>query len=137
MIIHEKPPNFGDIIKVFPRAGDPGVVFAYGKDIFVPDGGQLPPAILRHEAVHQMRQLVKTPEHWWDQYLTDPEFRYIEELKAHAVEFIAQLHPLITRNDRAKLLHRTAARLIAPLYAYEPPRTLRQAQLDLRKEIGL
>lgn len=137
MIIDDRPPNFEQILKAFPDAGKPGVVFAYGTSIYAPGVKTLPAAIERHEAVHQHRQLTLfTPEQWWADYLVDPGFRYNEELKAHAVEYIAQLHPLIGRNDVAKLLNRTAMRLVAPLYNYTPPRTLRDALLDLKREIN-
>jgi hypothetical protein len=71
-------------------------------------------------------------EHWWDCYLEDPEFRYREELPAHAAEFRAQMPH--DRNDRAKLLISTAQRLIAPLYNYGI-KSLNQAIKDLRNEI--
>jgi hypothetical protein len=138
LIIDGLPPNFEQIRAAFPDAAKPGVVFAYGSSIYAPGAKTLPEAIRRHESVHQHRQLRAgmTPELWWESYLLDHEFRYYEELKAHAVEYIAQLHPLITRNDRARLLNRTAQRLIAPLYNYTPPRTLPQALRDLTKEIS-
>jgi hypothetical protein len=137
MIKVERPPNFAALHAAFPDADKPGVIFAYGPDIYAPSGGEIPNAILRHESVHQQRQLVgvMTQEIWWSNYLAGAEFRYHEELLAHAVEYTAQLHSGITRNDRAKLLMSTARRLIAPLYNYVPPRSLAQAMRDLTQEI--
>jgi hypothetical protein len=40
------------------------------------------------------------------------------------------------RNASARLLLTTALRLIAPLYNYQPPRTLKEAMADLKKEIA-
>jgi hypothetical protein len=135
MIKRERPPNFDRIVKVFPFAIRPGVIFAYGFDLYNPSGIDIPDALLQHEAVHQLRQ--SDPEMWWDLYLTDNTFRYREELLAHATEYRAQLNRLDDRNRRAALLLSTARRLVAPLYNYQPPRTMQQALKDLKKEIGL
>jgi hypothetical protein len=139
MIKRERPPNFDRIVEVFPFAIRPGVIFAYGEDIYNPTGIEIPPALEQHEAVHQLRQRVLTdgPEEWWELYLTNPAFRYHEELLAHATEYRAQLRRLDDRNRRAALLTSTARRLVAPLYNYQPPRTMQQALKDLKKEIGL
>lgn len=142
MIIHERPPNFADILKAFPNADKPGVIFAFGPHIYNPSGGEIPAALLRHEGVHQSRQLHaskdRTPEqmvnNWWVNYIADDEFRYREELAAHVEEYRAQLHGL-DRNYRAKLLQATAQRLIASLYSYNPPRSLSQALCDMRQEL--
>jgi hypothetical protein len=134
-IKHERPPNFDRIVEVFPFAIKPGVIFAYGSVVYNPSGIEIPEALIRHERVHQSRQ--SDPEQWWELYLTDPEFRYNEELLAHAEEYCAQLTSIRDRNLRAALLTSTARRLVAPLYNYQPPRTMQQAIKDLKQEIGL
>jgi hypothetical protein len=141
-IIVARPPNFDAILKVFPDAEKPGVIFAYGADIYNPSGGHVPMALLMHEDVHQRRQTLGNwapaagPEEWWRRYLEDAEFRYREELLAHVAEYKAQLSAFSSdRNARAKLLQATAARLVAPLYNYQPPRTLSTAMRDLRWEL--
>jgi hypothetical protein len=136
MILVERPPNFELILKAFPNADKPGVIFAYGDHIYNPSGRPIPPALLAHEAVHCDRQMNVShgPLDWWAQYLTDPEFRYREELAAHVAEFQVQA-PGIDRNSRAKLLMSTAARLCAPLYNYTPPRSLNVAMRDIKWEL--
>lgn len=144
MIITQRPPNFELILKAFPNADKPGVIFAYGEHIYNPSGGNIPVALMHHEAVHQNRQQdlgpasdltsVNGPEKWWAQYLTDPEFRYREELLAHVAEYKAQA-PGLDGNLRAKLLMFTAARLCAPLYNYVPPRSMGNALRDIRQEL--
>lgn len=131
----ERPPNFEKILRAFPGASGPGVIFAYGDKIYSPSGGVILRALLDHEAVHGRRQM-GCPESWWEAYIGDHKFRYDEELYAHAAEFRAQAHGL-DRNRKAKLLQSTAQRLIAPLYNYQPPRTLSVALRDLRQELGL
>lgn len=126
-----RPPNFDKILAAFPNADKPGVIFAFGNVIHNPSGGVIPQALLDHEAVHGHRQM-GCPESWWRVYIGDPDFRYDEELYAHAAEFRAQAHGL-DRNHKAKLLQSTASRLIAPLYNYQPPRSMNRAMTDLRQ----
>jgi hypothetical protein len=133
-IIVARPPNFDLIVKAFPNATNSGVIFAHGDDIYNPSGVEIPAALLAHEAVHGRRQL-GCPDSWWEAYIHDPEFRYVEELYAHVAEFKAQASRSMDRNLRAKLLQSTAQRLVAPLYNYQPPRTLSQAMRDLRWEL--
>jgi hypothetical protein len=135
-----KPPNFEEILKVFPKAGDYGVIFAWGDTIFNPSGVEIPPPLMAHEQVHGERQRGSvvaedmTPiECWWDVYLKDPEFRYREEVYAHAAEFKAQMPR--DRNQRAQLALNTARRLIAPLYNYGVSKTLVQGVRDLEKAL--
>lgn len=149
MIIISTPPNFDAILKAFPRAGDPGVLFAFGNDIFNPSGFELPPALVAHERVHCHRQSTgcftriqghspnQLADVWWRFYLEEPEFRYHEELLAHAAEFKDQVAGYPDRNARARLLTSTARRLTAPLYNYQPPRSLSQALRDLSQELSL
>lgn len=131
MIRIERPPNFEQILAVFPHADRPGVIFAYGEDIFNPAGVRIPEFIHVHEVRHCARQFAIGPERWWELYLTDQEFRYTEELLAHVEEYAFQAKSLRDRNSRARLAMRTAARLVAPLYNYQPPRTIKQAMRDL------
>lgn len=133
------PPNFERIVAAFPKATDKGVIFAYGDTIYNPSGVNVPPALLAHEEVHGQRQqsVGYAPNRlnadvWWEKYITDPEFRYYEELPAHAAEYKAQLRHVKDRNDRAKLALSTAQRLLAPLYNYGVPKSLNQAICDLR-----
>lgn len=134
MIIIERPPNFEQIKVAFPRAENPGVMFAYDGNIYNPSGNVIPPALLAHEEVHLHRQRDAGPNKWWESYLSDSEFRYNEELLAHVAEFLTQLTTR-DRNFGARLMMHTALRLVAPLYNYQPPRTLQQAMKDLRREI--
>lgn len=139
IVVPARPPNFDAILEKMPDADKAGVIFAYGERIFNPSGIEIPPALIAHEAVHCKRQHpydVVGPETWWVLYLNDPEFRYHEELLAHVAEYGVLAQRMADRNDRARLLHSTARRLIAPLYNYEPPRSLSQATRDLTQEIN-
>jgi hypothetical protein len=135
-IKQERPPNFDMIVAVFPHAADNGILFAYDDAIYFPNPSNgaacIPPALLAHESIHLMIQRIHGPDEWWAKYLSDPAFRYSQELMAHAAEYAVQA-PGLDRNRKFQLLSATAARLIAPLYNYEPPRQLRQATLDIRR----
>jgi hypothetical protein len=137
MIINERPPNFELVKAAFPKAELPGVLFAYDGNIYNPSGGVVPPALIAHENVHLDRQKMPgmDPTFWWEHYLVDSEFRYYEELLAHVAEFKMQRH-VSDRNFGARLLMHTALRLVAPLYNYQPPRTVQQALTDLKREIA-
>jgi hypothetical protein len=137
LILVERPPNFEQILKAFPDAAKPGVIFAYGEYVFNPSGGDIPAPLLAHESVHLSRQTgpgKMSPEIWWALYIEDNAFRYREELLAHAAEYRAQTHGL-DRNQKHRLLMSTAARLVAPLYNYVPPRSLTMAIHDLNWEL--
>ena len=135
-ILVEKPPIFDRILAAFPKAGEPGVIFAWGDSIYNPSGIVIPPALLAHEAVHGERQTkFSDVAHWWESYIEDPLFRYREELPAHAAEFRV-LMPA-DRNARARLAMTTARRLIAPLYNYDPGQTsLTHAIRDLDRAVS-
>lgn len=132
MIVNERPPNFELIHLHFPNADKPGVMFAYDGKIYNPSGIHVPPALVAHEEVHLIRQRLTSPSEWWNKYILDGEFRYVEELHAHVAELKAQ--QTRDRNLMTKLIMSTAARLVAPLYNYEPPRSLQQAMKDIRRE---
>ena len=136
MIIIERPPNFDRVLAAFPDADKHGVLFAYADAIYNPSGVTIPPALLAHEGIHLIRQRDgETADSWWEKYLTDDEFRYREELEAHISEYISLASVIKDRNLRAKVLQNTAARLVAPLYNYKPPRTLQLAVRDLRARV--
>jgi hypothetical protein len=145
VIIENRPPNFEQIHAVFPQADAPGVLFAYDGAVYNPSGYPVPPALMAHEEVHLTRQQALNPtplavtrwvgaDLWWARYLEDSEFRYYEELLAHAAEF--KMLRYEDRNSGAALLMRTALRLTAPLYKYDPQPSLQQALKDLRREIA-
>lgn len=129
-IVHSRPPNFDQIVKVFPLAVGEGVIFAYGDRIYVPSGNKLPPELYAHELVHCNRQLGIGTENWWGQYLEDEEFRYQEELLSHRKE-LEVLCIGASRQVRRSALNVIAKKLSAQLYQYGPTVTLARAKRDL------
>jgi hypothetical protein len=115
-ILPVHPPNYHRILQTFPNAKNPGVIFAYGDTIYAPGRTSLPPELVAHESVHGERQLAIGVENWWERYLTDPAFRYDEELLAHRAEYRKLCGIAPTRQVRRAGLKMIAKKLAAPLY---------------------
>ena len=115
-MVFDYPPNI-ELIDAAFHTKDKEVLYAYGGTIFNPQGIQVPGWLVMHEAEHSKRQ-GGTPAVWWAAYLSNPAFRFKEEVLAHAVEFAARAQGIKDRNLRAKLLSQTAFRVIQPIYAY-------------------
>jgi len=118
-IVYTYPPNIDDIAKVFPLAKElPNVVFAYGHTIYSPSKDRIPIPILKHEFVHCERQ--GTAEdgiiEWWDKYLKDIDFRYMEERVAHIAEYIKACELAVDRSGRRRALREVSKKLSHPLY---------------------
>ena len=113
--ITSRPPNYADIVKVFPGASSMDVIFAYAPDIYIPSGRPLPPSLIAHEGVHVERQLEMGVEAWWARYLVDVQFRYNEELLAHRAEYRVIIEGA-SRQVRRSALKMVAKRLTLPLY---------------------
>jgi len=128
------PPNIAEIEKVFGAAcRKPGVLFCYGDTIHNPTGVSIPKELVAHEEIHSRRQLAEyftglpgerdpsepnwSPEKWWHWYLTNPQFRYNEELLAHRQEHMTfgLTHNRIERRLHLKAI---ADRLSGPLYGF-------------------
>jgi len=119
-IIYGKyPPNFKRILEAFPAAGQDGVVFAYGNEIFVPSGIELTHPIKVHEATHGIRQKEFGLDEWWTRYIEDDAFRYYEELVAHFSEYMAMIGESKHAENpkfRKRIRRFIAEKLAHPLY---------------------
>ena len=114
----EYPPNFEEILKVFPMANNGRVIFAYHDTIYNPSKLTLSPSLIAHENIHLIRQ-GKTEEEameWWGNYLTDPDFVYKEELIAHVAEYLDMAMRARNRPERRRALKYVAKKLASPLY---------------------
>lgn len=117
-VVDARPPNFDAIVKVLPKASEPGVMFAYGDKVYFPGGkGPLTRELNDHEAVHLERQSHDGVEAWWERYLTDTSFRFNEELLAHRAEYRTYCNRHLNPVKRAQFLRTIAKRLASDLYA--------------------
>lgn len=110
------PPNFKDIVAVFPDARRIGVIFAYGDTVYVNGRSSIPPELRSHEAVHLQRQNAIGVDVWWQRYLADLPFRLEEEVMAHRAEYGTVRALIKDRNQVAACLDGMAKRLASPLY---------------------
>lgn len=116
-IVHALPPNFAQIVAAFPGAANPDVIFAYGDVMYRPSGEAIPQPVICHEEVHGAQQREIGVEHWWNQYIAEPRFRFDQELEAHKAEFIeAMKEPHYTQKRRKEILGYIATRLASALY---------------------
>lgn len=117
-IVHAPPPMYDEIDAAFHVKGKQGIIFTWGDTIYVPNGGNVTPALRAHEGVHFSRQTNDTPkiEAWWRAYIADPAFRLAEELPAHRAEFKQYRTLHRDPNMRVQYLYQVGARLSGPLY---------------------
>jgi hypothetical protein len=87
-LIHDYPPNYQDIIKVFPAvASIKTVIFTYGNYVYYP--GKIK-SIVEHLKVHERthrKQQGDDPAGWWKKYLADPKFRLDQEVEAYRNQY--------------------------------------------------
>jgi hypothetical protein len=115
------PPNIEQLRRVFPalRGHENDTVFTWGETVYAPGGAHiLTPALRAHEGVHYSRQTNNAMriEAWWNNYMSDAEFRLAEELPAHRAEFKQFCADHRDSNQRIRFLHSIGARLASPLY---------------------
>src|ERR1700687_5228004 len=109
-IKHELPPMFDEMLKVFPLAAKPGVLFCWGHTIYNPSKIVIPDYLVCHEYVHCGQQ-GKEPVFWWQHYLRDPDFRLAQEIPAHQAEYRQFSIDFPARNMRRLALRAIAERL--------------------------
>lgn len=128
-----RPPNFLQIVKVFPKARGNLTLFAYADTIYVSSNSpaRIPDFLVAHECVHLERQgwNKEGAKEWWDKYLTDEDFRYNEEVLGHRAEYERIIRYNTSEKFRIKVLESTTKRLTNPLYKFNVSKE--QAMLDL------
>lgn len=117
-IVRDRPPNFAQIVEVFPSARRESVIFTYGDKIYSLSSSEISPALMEHELVHSIRQgkTVAEIEDWWRKYLEHDQFRYEEELLAHQAEYRHFITNDANRQTKRRQLATIAKRLSSPLY---------------------
>jgi hypothetical protein len=93
------------------------VIIAYGNAIYAPNK-TLSRDLLVHELVHCKRQGFneRSAERWWEKYMSDPQFRFMEECFAYheQYEYIKKVYK--DKNRQAKILHALAVDLSGERY---------------------
>ncbi len=115
-IIHDFPPNFDEIEKVFGSIPIT-VVFTYGDKIYAPGHGDVSENLMVHEQIHMVQQAqVGGPKKWWKLYLKDPIFRLNQEIEAYHYQYRHYARVEKDRNKRIKFLHHISIDLSSTLY---------------------
>lgn len=127
-IVFGVPPIYADIVKAFPGAANPNVLFSWGDTIYARIDG-IPDSLVAHEAVHGRRQ-GEDVVGWWARYMVDPSFRLEEEIPAHIAEY-QWWRDNGNRKLRQEALGFISKRLSSPLYGSMIPR--HKAETILRK----
>lgn len=118
-VITEYPPLIDMIDAKFKVRGK-DVIFSWGDKIYNPKRVPVPVELVAHEKMHGLRQ-GNDIEGWWTRYCDDDEFRLVEEVMAHAAEYLCVTRSIgINRNTRRRVFAVTAGRLANPLYQYGP-----------------
>ena len=119
-VLDARPPNYERILAMSPSAATPGVIFAYAPHVYMPGAAALKTTVLSrelsaHEAVHLARQGAE-PGYWWEKYIADPAFRFVEELVAHQAEYAEYKKRFLDPGKRHRALLHVASRLAGGLY---------------------
>lgn len=114
LICYERPPNWDDVVSVFPFAARRGVMFAYDGRIYSPSGVTPSADLVAHERVHHKQQGDHS-ESWWKQYLSDPEFRLTQEVWAYRAQLMFA-RDYYGREHRREIERHIVKALSSPLY---------------------
>jgi len=112
-ISSDYPPNIALIRKYLKPIK--GTIFTYGQTIHNPDEGDIDEPLMLHETTHAYQQGGR-PEIWWDRYLLDKDFRFVQELEAYQIQYQRYCQLNKDRNQRNKFLIRIASDLSSSLY---------------------
>ena len=87
-VIQDFPPNYQDIVAVLGDVSKSNPVFCYGDIIYNPFKREITPDVEYHESIHARQQAqFTTPDMWYMRYLTDRDFRFVQEIEAYGEQF--------------------------------------------------
>jgi hypothetical protein len=124
-VVKNFPPNFEEIRSLIPITDQ--TIYCYGDTIYNPSGQQIPEDVYWHEVAHSVNQT--NPSEWWVKYLSDPIFRFNEELDAYTFQY-RMIKELYSNKGVKELLNEFATNLSL---RYNIPITVSQAETAIRK----
>lgn len=94
-----------------------GLIIANG-DTIHHKNVNLPTWKLAHERVHldQQAEFPSGLDAWWDEYITNPQFRLLQELEAYRAEWKKICEVIDSREQKYQLLSTAAIALSGPMY---------------------
>lgn len=114
-IIVGYPPNIEKIRKRFDMK-DFTPVFAWGNILYNPSGLPIPDDLMIHEQQHETQQKDKVEE-WWNQYLTNDNFRLWQEVEAYRAQY-KFVRDKTDRKSSRNFLRLIAQNLASSLYGH-------------------
>jgi hypothetical protein len=84
-IKEEFPPNYAAITAILGEVDHRKPVFCYGDTIYNPFKVEVTADLHIHEEVH-CKQQGEYPDIWWNQYLSDKDFRLHQEIEAYGTQ---------------------------------------------------
>ncbi len=115
-IINDKPPIWKEAHEHFD-IDDSATIYTWGDVIYNPAGIVIQREYIEHESVHSGQQrAIGGPEKWWEKYITDPAFRYNQEVEAYGRQHAYFCTQNSDRNKRYKHAHILATILSSPMY---------------------
>lgn len=115
-ISYDYPPNYEIIKKAFNLGEHENVVFTYGDTLHVPQGEKtkIDKPLMAHEETHALQQSKMTPQWWWDEFMSNPQFRLEQELEAYREQYKAMQN--LPAQKRANYLTHIATDLSSEIY---------------------
>ena len=117
----QKPPKWiwDEVHRGF-EIEDELTIYTYGNIIYDPRGThkKIANSVIVHEMEH-MKQQASTeggPDRWWNKYLTDPQFRKVQEIQAYQKQYEHACTIYKDRNERARYLNILASFASSPMY---------------------
>ena len=112
-IVNSYPPNIERIREVLNPPAT--ACFAYGDKIYNPSGNPIDTALLAHEQVHKKQQ-GDDPEGWWEEYLTDAQFRLSQEVAAYRKQIATLREDPSFKTRMVTIIHAIAKELSGEMY---------------------
>lgn len=93
---------------------DKGLAITYGDTVY--SKFPLAPDVAVHEAVHIEQQKKIGAENWWNEYLSSPAFRLLQEIEAYRAQVSFIKKTVKDRNTVFLLIRKLAFDLSGPMY---------------------
>jgi hypothetical protein len=133
IIYGEYPPNYKEICEVFDIKDHPGIVFTYGEKLYIPSGEKPDKHLMSHEETHERQHAEMGADAWWERYLVDPGFRFMQELEAYRNQYRSMA--TLNLEQRVGYLNHIASDLAGPMYGNIL--TFEEAKAEITKGIIL
>ncbi len=131
-VVNDYPPIWKKVVAAGMNPNSETVVFTHGDTIYCPSGKPVPDHLVEHERTHSEQQ-GKDPDGWWEQYLSDRDFRVNQEAEAYARQYDFICMRVKDRNQRHRVLLDLGGMLAGPTYGGAVDRT---TAMDMIKSIA-